>query len=180
MGRMTNHGLPEQKERSRRAEWAERIWRVLNAVVLVVAFSAPWYPMSRSGATGFYLTPHIIAMTITRFSRTVVIVRSFANMRALSYHVSWLLASVGLISTGVYWIVNGVRVFMDRPKSRLWLSIPLGVGVLGLIALMLLFSEPLSLSHCRWGYWLAWIGLGSSAVLEIVGWWIERMREEGL
>jgi hypothetical protein len=138
----------------------EMVWQILNAAILLVAFAAPWFPVSLVGEilNGF----QVVDLLVFSISYDIVDFGAF-----FSSIPSYLLPA-GLACIWAYVAVVLVRVFaMTQLEGKWWLSTPLVLGAVAMLCLTVLVSRGYDgLNRCRWGYWFTWVGLASSIMSE--------------
>jgi hypothetical protein len=134
-----------------------RIWRVVNAVLLLLAFLLPIidrFPGWVVAYWGLSLSAGILS----------------PEWQALSAPL--LLIDVSLLSLIIYALLNlRIAVTGVQTHQRKWLILSLGIAAFGFVFLGLWFASestvhqgPLSIA---WGYWVVIAGLLSSIVLEL-------------
>lgn len=124
----------------------KKYWRLFNSTLLLIAFIAPWFRSCGSN-------------TINGFDAI-----SISGDGALKAPFSlYPIIFVGLACLLLYILLNLFSLsVLKAEKLRPWRKRTLIGGVAGMIFVPIL---PI-LEESLWGYWLTWIGLLSSIVLE--------------
>jgi hypothetical protein len=164
-----------QAERIPTFEDAETVWRVLNMAAFIAAFFGPW-------GTIFGDVMYGADMVVMSFR--------FVVLWILGFGVSGYWAGFGLYyclgwtCLGLYWLVNGIRAFGKSRAWRIhWLTIPLAISTVFL--LFDTFPRVFRDNYNRfwwpslyWGYWLLLFSVGSSVVIEIIGYLADRAERQ--
>ena len=163
-----------------RTGW-QRAWRLVNtAIVLVVAF-APW--MTACGTLplrGYQVVLFQAQMTGELAQRYAALMTPKYWAEGGLLEAASPIVLLGVAGMALYALASLVTAAMPRPRrTAWWLTIPLALGVVGMLASVAQVATLGLFWDLQWGYWLAWAGLGSGLALEATGAGWQR-REQGL
>jgi hypothetical protein len=131
-----------------------------------VAFVAPWFPVSMYQDGGMLNGFQVVGLfSFTAFYEII-------NFESFLFSISSILLLAGFLSIHAYIILALIRAFtMNRVYRKWWLSVSLSLGTTAMLVLTILLSNGYGgFNRCEWGYWLTWVGLTSSILLEFVAW----------
>ncbi len=153
---------------------AEIVWRALNLMVFAAAFVGPWGTIFGDIVYGV----HMVGVSFSFFVQWAFgsDIPGFWASFGLYYCFGW-------IWLGAYWFVNGVRALgKNKAWRKHWFSIPLVISTAFLLFDMFprIFRDHYNRfwwPSLYWGYWLLLLSIGSSIVLETVGYLADRTRK---
>jgi RsiW-degrading membrane proteinase PrsW (M82 family) len=136
-------------------------WRVLNAILFLVAFLAPWTHACRE-------------VTVNGFEATVaaggIAFQGFTSPSAgWNEPLVWIVSAIfiGLVCILLYALVYSLLNFRPHHRGHFYLRMGmLAAGVLGMVSAVVFVKSDIK--ELLWGYWLAWVGLASSITLELI------------
>jgi hypothetical protein len=138
-----------------------RAWRVLNSLILITAFVAPWEIVySDAGGKSFKV---IGLMTLVdSIPSDLAYIFSFDCLSC----VSTGLVAIGYLSLTIYTVLNFLRILRAKTPHQNLQKV-LGFCVVTSSLFFLRIDFPMIMIVLAWGYWLACSGLLSSLCLEI-------------
>ena len=149
-----------------------KIWRIINSTTILFAFFIPWAVVARD--------PYDHAELIFTGFQVLQFYKDF-TLSVLSLYgfipwVSYLLFynMLGFITMLVYCALNifvaaFTTKFIDKPIWNISTFCLISLWWVSLLHIdALYFHGWQNLSDALWGWWLVWIGLVSSTVLEII------------
>ncbi len=145
------------------------LWRSFNATLLLIGFAGPWFGIFGNLADGFEVTRFVVTGYLEYGIRTLV--DPSAQPKYFWPDVfAFLIVTIGLINTWIYWVVNLLRILTGHKWKTVWSAFPLAVGAAGLITLVVYVAQYAygGLNSCFWALRLVLGSLGSCALLEIV------------
>ena len=141
-----------------------RIWRILNSLILMIAFVAPWKVVYSDMLPSEPFT--IIGLKV--FLISIPIYLSFMIFLDCLYCVAGGLIAIGYLSLVLYTILNFIRATLRTDSHIKSLRKALFICVFVSSLFLLQIVTPMMMTALAWGYWLACVGLISSLWLEAV------------
>ncbi len=147
-----------------------KVWRIINSLIILFAFFIPWAVMDSANNiifTGFRMIPFY--QSTTRFEMLVQEREWTERIRAAMVMMPYFL---GLYALLMYSAVNMfAALFINKLVGKtIWNILVSCLLILGIINLLHLPGLDRgawqNLSLALWGYWLVWVGVVSSIVLE--------------
>jgi hypothetical protein len=142
---------------------ASRAWRVLNSIILITAFVAPW-ELYFSDFTLEYST--VIGWKVLSYSipSDLPDIFSFGCLPCMGRG----LIAFGYLGLVLYAILNFLQGVLDgKSRNHSFLKV-LRFCIITSSLFLLRIAQPLIDTALAWGYWLACVGLISSLCLEAV------------
>jgi hypothetical protein len=159
---VSSMALPKWIFLSRDAK-VNRIWRLLNSFILIMAFISPWIIVYSDVFPSEPFT--LIGLRVFIIS----ISNGFSYMFFLDCFscLARGLIAIGYLSLMIYTILN---FFRASPRVGGYIESLQKASIICVIVSILFFLQivtPMMLSGLAWGYWLACVGLLSSLWLEV-------------
>jgi hypothetical protein len=154
-----------------------KIWRIINSATILFAFFIPWIVMLRDTTThqevadsGFQLLRWY--QGATKFEALILARAWHDRLRVAILMIPYFL---GLYTTLIYCILNILAAvstikFVGKRSWNTLVSCLFVVGIINLLYMVRVYNGTWTwdnLSLILPGYWLVWIGLASSTLLEI-------------
>jgi hypothetical protein len=141
-----------------------RTWRVLNSLILLIAFMMPWeivygdiLPFKPFAVIGWQVLSYSIPNDLL-----------YIFFFACLYCVGSGLIALGLLSLILYTVLNFLEVGLHSKDRHKNLNNTLGFCAITSSLFFLQIVHPMMMTVLAWGYWLACVGLISSLGLETV------------
>jgi hypothetical protein len=147
-------------------EKVTRIWRIMNSLILIIAFVAPWEVVYSDMLPSEPFT--IIGLKVFLFSIPIELSYMFF-LDCLSCVAGGLIA-IGYLSLVLYTILNFIRVSLRVDSHNKGLRKASFIFVFVSSLFLLQVVTPMILTALAWGYWLACAGFLSSLWLEVTEW----------
>jgi hypothetical protein len=155
-----------------------RLWQLLNAAALLVAYFAPWFYGSFSPMGGelrpisaFFAS--LVAFVVTLLSPVLLFLELWgANFAGVGEAMLMLLGAasfaVAMALVVGYAGMSAYAALADvRPAYRRWLTVaPIAMSLSLLLASTCAVLWD-GLPSVLWGYWLMWMAIGSSLAAEV-------------
>jgi hypothetical protein len=127
-------------------------WRLINLALLLFGFLGPWFASCSTVINGFQ-TIQVAAGAA-----------SISDSTGPDYlrPALFIVAAIGISCILAYWAVNLLLVITWSTRP-VWLRLARALLVAGAAGLSTGFAF---IAATQWGYWLTWVGLGSSAACE--------------
>ncbi len=141
-----------------------RTWRVLNSLIFLLAFIAPWevvysdiLPSEPFAVIGWQVLLYSIPSNLLH-------IFFFACL----YCVGSGLIALGYLSLVLYTVLNFLKASLHDRNRSMNFQKALSICVITSGLLFLQIAHPMMMTDLTWGYWLACVGLISSLCLEAV------------
>jgi hypothetical protein len=152
-----------------------KAWRMVNSMIILFVFFAPWFractptpvpPDQPNQPAGFSTIPEVVfnGYQIIYLTGAVTLDKLLSrSVETFLDAIPWAVIFFGLLFMIIYSFAN-LRIIFTNGRRRL-LVFSLVMSFLGLLSMAFSVTNKRDL---LWGYWLGWVGLTSSAVLEIL------------
>lgn len=155
-------------------------WRVINTIILVVAFLSPW-EVVYSDLFLFGENSYFTIIGVQVFINTIPISLPGLFQFDCTFCMSMGLIATGYLSLTIYAIMNFVQLNLYGKKHHRQVNTVLCVCAIISILMILQTVTPIAMVAVTWGYWLACIGLFLSLCLEYSEWrWRKSFSEKSL
>jgi hypothetical protein len=140
-----------------------RGWRAINSAIFLVAFIAPWLTQCGGQIRG-YETPFWLGLgTWSLFVR----VSRLEMWAEVPLYILAPIILIGVLGIVVYTMANAIGVMIPSRAGKLRrFPNTLKAGLIGMLASIIYVVGTGSFMNLLWGYWLTWMGLVSSLILE--------------